>query len=297
MWKWLMGQGASEKQVRRVQSQIDDSLWNDLWRSMPFLHGLTSQEQAALKRKSAWFLASKTWDGVGGLQVTDAMALCISMQASLPILYLGEQWYEGWSGVLVYPHAFITAHSHVDGSGVVHRQRAVTYGETWEGGPIILSWEAVQPVPEPEQAQERALHSNVVIHEFAHKLDMAHGAADGMPYLRGTGIDPEQWLHTLEAAWQRFARTVELLDAAIGLDVDPDSAQGQAVYQGLPLDAYAAEDTVEFFAVSSEAFFIDPLPLQQWHPAWYSLLSRFYRQDPAARITINARRGFQATLD
>ena len=49
------------------------------------------------------------------------------------------------------------------------------------------------------------------------------------------------------------------------------------------MDAYAATDRAEFFAVSSEAFFVDPQPLAQALPDWYELLKLYYRQDPLRR--------------
>ncbi|MBC8118750.1 MAG: zinc-dependent peptidase, partial [Burkholderiaceae bacterium] len=50
----------------------------------------------------------------------------------------------------------------------------------------------------------------------------------------------------------------------------------------LPFDAYAAQDEAEFFAVSSEAFFVEPTGLQQAFPEWYALLAEFFLQDPLA---------------
>ena len=84
--------------------------------------------------------------------------------------------------------------------------------------------------------------------------------------------------------WRRLGRALDMLDAAMPPDVDPDSPQGQALYDGLPLDPYAATDSAEFFAVSSESFFTEPLRLQQWQSEWYALLRAFYRQDPLARL-------------
>src|SRR5690606_34402407 len=50
-------------------------------------------------------------------------------------------------------------------------------------------------------------------------------------------------------------------------------------------DPYAAADEAEFFAVSSEHFFVDPAPLAEALPGWYGLLRAYYRQDPLARLT------------
>ena len=63
----------------------------------------------------------------------------------------------------------------------------------------------------------------------------------------------------------------------------PNPTAADHYYAHLPLDAYAAQDPGEFFAVSSEAFFVEPARLQAAFPPWYDLLTRFFRQDPLRR--------------
>lgn len=76
---------------------------------------------------------------------------------------------------------------------------------------------------------------------------------------------------------------LDRLEAAIPSDIDPESEDADPWYGRLPLDPYAATDEAEFFAVSSEAFFVSPHRLQQGLPDWYALLARYYRQDPLQR--------------
>jgi hypothetical protein len=63
-------------------------------------------------------------------------------------------------------------------------------------------------------------------------------------------------------------------DFAARVDRDEDTA----------IDPYAAEDPGEFFAVLSEVFFVEPALLKREYPDVYGSFSRFYRQDPAARV-------------
>jgi Mlc titration factor MtfA (ptsG expression regulator) len=51
------------------------------------------------------------------------------------------------------------------------------------------------------------------------------------------------------------------------------------------IDPYASDDPAEFFAVLSESFFELPEVVDREYPALYSLLKRYYRQDPLARLT------------
>jgi Mlc titration factor MtfA (ptsG expression regulator) len=136
-------------------------------------------------------------------------------------------------------------------------------GEAWPGGPVLLSWEDVTLGTAPaEEGGEPGY--NVVIHEFAHKIDMLSGEADGNPRPHAD-MDAEAWERTLESAYARFVGMVEREVETL-------------------LDPYAAEHPAEFFAVASEAFFTDPHALKQEFPGLYEQLKRFYRQDPAARL-------------
>jgi hypothetical protein len=133
---------------------------------------------------------------------------------------------------------------------------------------VILTWNAVR-----RSAKNPDLGHNVVYHEFAHKLDMLDGAADGVPPLRNDA-EYERWNRVCQAEYERLR---ELSDAG---------------REGV-LDPYGSTDEGEFFAVVTEAFFDTPIELLEEHPALYEVLSAFYRQDTAARQR-RARSGFSA---
>ena len=66
---------------------------------------------------------------------------------------------------------------HQDADGVIHMGQA-NLGEAWQRGPVVLSWDAtVHGAVDPKDGH------NLVLHEFAHKLDMLDGLADGTPPL------------------------------------------------------------------------------------------------------------------
>lgn len=231
-----------------------------------------------MRRRAAWLLASKGFSGAHDVPVTDDMMLSIAIQAALPILNLEPAVYEGWTEIIVYPGGFLIPRTDVDESGVVHQYVQEAAGEAWEGGPVILSWEDCEPGFNTDV--------NVVIHEFAHKLDLYQGDADGMPWLgrHGPMLTPRIWKRVLDACFEDFRATLDQLEADIPPHVDPESDAAAPWYQTLPLDPYAATDPAEFFAVSSEAFFVNPAPLAGAYPDWYALLSQYYRQDPLSRL-------------
>ena len=229
---------------RRVlkKHRLDDALW-------PRLEFLPRSQK--LKDLALLFLAEKQFTAVHGLHLTDAMRVSIAAQACLPILELGLDWYSGWTGVVVYPGDFRVRRSEVDEDGVVHEWDDELAGEAMPGGPVVLSWDAAANDP----------YMNVVIHEFAHKLDMLDGIADGRPPLHA-GMDARAWRKAFDDAYQGLCDAVD---------------RGRDTW----LDPYASEHPSEFFAVVSEAFFEDPKETRRRYPDVYDQLKRFYRQDPA----------------
>ncbi|WP_082400501.1 zinc-dependent peptidase, partial [Achromobacter xylosoxidans] len=255
MLRWLKGRGARAAEVAQMQARIAPDLWRQVLQAHPFLAALDADESAQLLARSAWLLASKTINGARGLEITDFMRLSIAAQASLPILNLTPTLYEGWDEIIVYPAGFRIPRKQMDEDGVMHEYLEDAAGEAWEGGPLVLSWEDTQ-------LSEGGF--NVVIHEFAHKLDLQAGFADGMPSLAAHGdIKPREWRRVLDDSLDRFIAAVDAVEAAIPHDVDPESAEADAWYGQLPLDPYAATDEAEFFAVSSEHFFVDPHPMAE----------------------------------
>lgn len=255
--------------------QLGDEPWERAVSSLPFLARLSPDELESLRQRAAWILASKSFSGARGFEPDDSTMLSIAVQAALPILHLNVSLYEGWTEIIVYPGGFLIPRTDVDDAGVVHEYVQEASGEAWDGGPVVLSWEDVQGAAGDPM--------NVVIHEFAHKLDLQAGDADGVPSLAAhPDISPGRWVQVLELSYATFERAVVAIEDSIPRDVDPESEEGAAWFEALPLDPYAATDPAEFFAVSSEAFFVDPGPLAAALPEWFDLLCRYYRQNPLA---------------
>ncbi len=241
-------------------TQIDDALWQRVLACLPFLRGLSESDLARLRELAIQFLAEKEMHGAGGLELSDDIRLSLALQACLPILNLGLDAYEGWVGIIVYPGEFMVRRDEMDEDGVVHEIEEELSGEAWEGGPVVLSWEDVELTE---------AGYNVIIHEFAHKLDMENGGGDDFPVPR-KDMDTTGWLDVWQQAYEGFCRQV-------------DSGQDTLV------DPYAAEHPAEFFAVMSEMFFTHSAVLaRDWLPL-YKQLAGYYRQDPAERLPDESR--------
>ena len=222
----------------------------------PLFEGLSVDELTRLRYLAVSFLDEKAITGAAGQEIDDEIRFTIAAQACLPILNLGIDYYNGWVEIIVYPDQFMPLREYVDDIGVVHQTRHPLAGESWQGGPLILSWADVNYIDDGAGV-------NVVIHEFAHKLDMLNGAPNGYPPLH-KGMQREIWAKTFTEGYEDFCRRI---------DNDEDTI----------IDPYASESPAEFFAVLSELFFETPAALKMEYPSIYQQLGLFYRQDPLAR--------------
>lgn len=236
--------------------QLDETAWRDAL-AQPVFDGLDDDERGRLRELAQRILAEKQFSGAGGAEVDGYMRTAIAAFAALPVLNLDADAYVGWREIVVYPAEFIHEGHETDEIGVVHHVRHVRSGEAMAGGPLVLSWDDVA-------ASGGGEGYNVVIHEFAHKLDMNNGAVDGLPPLRA-GMRVAEWSAAFNAAYADFGRRVE---------------RGEAT----AIDPYAAENPAEFFAVLTEYFFEWPSAVREAYPAVYDQLARFYRQDPFKRL-------------
>jgi len=240
-----------------VQRAIPEDLWRLTLARFPFLVHRSVDDLQRLRELSTLFLADKEFAGMQGLAVDDGMAVAIAAQACLPILRLGLSQYDGFKGIVVHPDVVVARREVMDEDGIVHHFDEELSGEAMEGGPVMLSWRDVA-----DAGDSAAWGYNVVIHEFAHVLDMRDGAPDGVPLLPDRAAR-ERWLAVLEPQWRDFCACVEAGEDTL-------------------IDPYGAEAIDEYFAVASEVFFVDAPSLRAEHPELYELLAGYYRQDPAA---------------
>jgi Mlc titration factor MtfA (ptsG expression regulator) len=248
-WRRRRDECAAERRA------IPDALWTETLERLPFIAYRDAATLECLRRMASLFLDRKEFSGAQGFVVTDDIALAVAVQACLPVLELGLDCYDGFVGIVMHADAVRAERETTDEHGVVHRWHEDLAGEAMEGGPLMLSWADVLP------GEETLSPYNVVIHEFAHVLDLRDGVADGIPLLPSAAAQ-RAWNEVLVPEYDRFCERV-----VCGYDT--------------VLDPYGAEAPDEFFAVASEAFFVAPQELQMEQPALYRLLASYYRQDPA----------------
>ena len=233
---------------------LDEALWQRVTGDLPILERLNADEFARLRELVTVFVREKSFYGAHEFGVDDYMRVVVAAQACLPILNLDIDYYRGWYSIVLYPGGFVAEREFEDEDGIVHTGYEELDGESAEGGPIALAWDEAQPQPAGSPY-------NVVIHEFAHKLDELTGVPNGLPPLH-PDMSVKTWANVMNAAFEDFTAAAA---------ADPE------------LDDYAATDPAEFFAVMSELFFTVPDELREDQPGVYEQLAAFYRQDPVAR--------------
>lgn len=204
------------------------------------------------------FIAEKTWEGCQGLELTEEMQVLVAGQACVMLLGLDDFYFDNVQTILLYPAGFVSREQRGVAGDLYLEGKSERLGEAHLRGPVILAWDEIEAdVHEPECGH------NLVIHEFAHQLDMLNGEANGVPLLpRG-----------LQARWEKImTREYARLQR-----------QANRGRDDMVIDPYGATSPAEFFAVLSECFFDVPIPLEEEHPELYGVLRDFYRQDPAQR--------------
>lgn len=218
---------------------------------------LSDADLRELEGKVQVLLEEKSFEGCGGVDLTDEHRVTIAAYGALLLLHRDTDYYPRLHSILVYPSAFLAPVRHAVGEVAGIETDEERIGESWSAGSLVVSWEdVVADVGDPDAG------CSVLVHEFAHQLDEEESLGEGVPALDSARA---------YRSWQEvFSREYDAHCSAVD--------RGRRTL----LDEYAAESPAEFFAVASETFFLLPVDLRMRHPDLYRELSSFYRQDPAA---------------
>jgi MtfA peptidase len=258
MFNWF-----SKKRRQKILAAPFPPGWEDMIRRNMAHYGLLEDvERKHLRKLIQVFSAEKFWEGCGGLKLTDEIRVTISAQACLLLLNIPHNYYENVETIIVYPFDVLLPERKLGFFENTLEPLEPDYpvsGQAFEQGPVILVWDAaLQGGRQPEYG------FNVVYHEFAHKLDMQDGMADGTPRLRDRA-EYRDWIKTCSREYLRLLKDIH---------------KGKHTF----IDEYGATDEAEFFAVATEHFFNQPLQMVKSAPELYRVLSEYYRQDPAKRV-------------
>ena len=221
---------------------------------------LNPEELSKLEALVRIFNSEKSFEGGGGLEITEEMRIVIAARACLLVLHrveLDEPLYAELDTVIVYPSTYRARHQRQEGYVVVEDEQT-RLGESWTRGVVVLSWDAVR-----SGAANPTDGHDVVLHEFAHQLDAEDGVMDGTPELDD---------------FQRYSVWSKVAGAEYAALLDAVERRRKT-----SIDAYGATNAPEFFAVVVEQFFEKFVSLERKHPELYAELATFFRFDPAER--------------
>lgn len=227
--------------------------------NLAFFARLSEAQRTRLVHLARIIVAEKHWEGCAGLDLTDEMKLIIAAQAALLLLGMDldparDDVFANVQTILVYPSGFVAPTPRTGPGGVVtegHSNLGEAHYMGAYGGPVIVSW---------RHAHAGGLNGgdghNLILHEFAHKLDYLDGVSDGTPPLRGKA-EVARWREVMTAHYQDLVRRAQRGEPSL-------------------LNFYGATNPAEFFAVATETYFERGAEMRRWLPALYDLLREYY---------------------
>ena len=237
-----------KRRRRRLLAEPISPIWRrTLQEHLAHYRFLGPAQRAKLEDAARIIEAETYWEGCGGLELDDRMRILIAANAALLVLENEAGHFESVTSVLVYPAGVIVPESH-RGNGIVAGQTPIL-GQASFRGPIILSWS------DALYGSQRIGARNVVLHEFAHALDMLGGIVDGTPQMPA-GLR-RRWADVCQ---REFDTLNDQLESGMRTVIDP----------------YAATNPAEFFAVVTEHFFEQPHVLHDAHPELWEVFADYY---------------------
>src|SRR6056297_907485 len=242
---------------RAISARSLPDEWREiLVRNVPLYARLPDALKQELHGHVQLFLHDKRFYGFDGLEVDDEMRLTVAGNACVLLLNRSNDHYSNFTSIYLYPSTFVAQHTTYDGV-VQSVGKQARLGESWHRGPLVLAWDAVL-----HGTRDIKDGHNVVLHEFAHKLDDADGRVDGAPLL-------QQRSHYV--TWARVM-TREFKQLQNRADRRARTAMAH----------YGATNPAEFSAVLTETFYEKPHQLKKKHPELYAAMQDCFQVDPLA---------------
>ena len=252
---WYLYKQYQRKQREKIYHQPFPAEWTViLENNFPLYLKLPDELKQQLQSHINVFINEKAFYGCDDLEVTDEIRVTIAAQACILLLNKPGNYFPNFQTILVYPGKFMSTQTYYDGY-IQGKHKTVRLGESWRRGPVVISWQDAKAGAQNSQDGE-----NVVMHEFAHKLDEENPDYEGLPVLSNSA-HYESWAKVMSGEYNKLQQ------------------QYDRGHKDL-IDHYGATSPAEFFAVITEIFFERPRALQNKHSALYEELVKFYRVNP-----------------
>ncbi len=203
----------------------------------PLVARLSASNRQRLSDLVDRFLEDARFEGADGFQLTPRILVSIATQACFLLLRRREDRFGRRIKILVHEE-MIDFERHIMGRFSANGLIELNWADVRRGGFL------------PNDG------CNVVMHEFAHKLDSRNWSVDGVPQLHSP-VCHGNWRRIMGAEYKLFKAQVE---------------NGEIT----PLNPYAATHPAEFFACATEALFEQPKMLRENYPQVFDRLVHFY---------------------
>ncbi len=250
----MFGWSKNSRRRKLLEQPVSTQELSNLSRSLWQASRLSSDDQMKLAKWTRVFISEKNWEGCEGLEVNEEITYSVAAAAGLMVIRHADWYFDHTTTILIYPRPYVAK---VDPKFQNARMGGefARAGETIYRGPVVLNWQDIR-----RSASRPNRGHNLVIHEFAHQLDMINGpSADGLPPLP-SHIDEQTWRTAMHDEYEA-ARTLV--------------SEGYTIL----MDDYGLTEESEFFAVASELYFQLPNELAEFHPNVFELLKQFYEID------------------
>jgi len=220
---------------------------------------LEIEQQERLKKLILYFLEYKIFLSIEDFKIEPYMKVLIAAHASLLILNTDETAiYPDLTTIYLSESTFDEKKKKISLQNMKAPENP-RLGESWKHGPIIIAWDTSL-----HDLSHWSGGSNVLFHEFAHKLDGRDGGMDGTPVLN-KGSSYKVWQMVMSKHY------IDLLERALE-------------HRHSDIDFYGTKNEAEFFAVTVEEFFQNTVIFNQNHPDLYKLYKEYFRLDPLAWV-------------
>ena len=235
---------------------LSDAMSELVVRGLPHWQGLGRGERTRLLEVAGDLLGRCSWEPARGFSLDDRDAGHHRRPRRAARRGLRPEPFHHVTAIVVHPTTMVlTGERPGPSSGVVDASRRPVLGHTTGNGPVFVAWDVAR-----RQARDPGTGSNVIFHEFAHKLDGEDGVVDGTPVL----ADPERrdrWVRVCQAEFDALR-----------------AGRGSVL-----VNDYATTNPGEFFAVVTELFLDRAHALADDRPELYEVFRDYYGQDPAGR--------------
>lgn len=230
-------------QTRKSKTDLLPDHYKDILNDyVAFYANLHEDDKKKFEDRVQHFLSAIKVTGVNAV-VEDLDRVLVAAGAIIPVFYISDWEYINLHEVLLYPGNFNIDY---DQQGAERNISGIVGTGALQHVMILNKWELRQGFINNDSKR------NTAIHEFIHLIDKMDGTFDGVPLI----LMEKRFV----AQWQQLIQN-----------------NTEAILNGWSdIDMYAATNSIEFFAVTSEYFFKQRELFLKNHPQLHQMLEQVF---------------------